>query len=73
MSKYRLNINMKEDQRDFYIMNRQAKYFKGLRSGEIIWSDDINEAKVFNEPDKVVAIRRWKTQENIEIVYTDGK
>lgn len=53
----------------FYIMNRDAKYFKGLLRGEIEWTNDQNKAKEFDEVSKIKVLKRWKPEENIEIVF----
>ena len=50
-------------------MNRDAMYFQGLLCGDILWTNDQDEAKTFKEPSKIKAIRRWKPQEKIQIVY----
>jgi hypothetical protein len=74
VSKYKLKVNIvSEPKRDFWIMNKDAMYFAGLKSDGPIWTDKVSDARVFNEPDKIVSLRRWKPQDNPEIVYIDGK
>jgi hypothetical protein len=60
---------MKDNRKEFYLMNRDAMYFQGLLCGDILWTNDQDEAKTFKEPSKIKAIRRWKPQEKIQIVY----
>ena len=71
--KFKMNVKIKENpKRDFWIMNCDAKYFTGLKHDGPVWSDNVSDAKVFNEPEKIVSLRRWKPQEKPEIVYIDG-
>jgi len=54
---------------DFFIMNRDAKFYKGFHRGDIVWSDNQKEARTFRETSKVNSLKRWKPEECIEIVY----
>lgn len=66
MSKYK---PIKKETKEFVIMNRDAHYYSGLRAGDVVWTDDIKQAKKFTDENNVVALKRWKPQEEIEIVY----
>ena len=48
----KLNFDL-EEKRSFFIMNNKAQYFRGLMGGDALWTNNINEAKTFNEPSKV--------------------
>lgn len=54
-------------------MNRDAQFFAGLKSGDVVWTDNIKEAKTFDDPDKIVALQRWKTADVPQIVYIEEK
>ncbi len=70
MGKYRLDIK-KEKPKSFWIMNRDAQFFAGLKSGDVVWTDNIKEAKTFDDPDKIVALQRWKTADVPQIVFIE--
>jgi hypothetical protein len=70
MSKYRLNIN-KEKPKEFWIMNSDAQFFAGLKAGDVVWTDNIKEARTFDNPDKIVALQRWKTGDVPQIVFIE--
>lgn len=70
MSKYRLNIN-KEKPKEFWIMNSDAQFFAGLKAGDVVWTDNIKEARTFDNPDKIVALQRWKTADVPQIVFIE--
>lgn len=58
-----------EKRPEFVIMNRDSKFFYGLYSGDILWTNKIEEAKTFKEPMKITVMKRWKPEEEMEIVY----
>lgn len=64
-------LNAVDKKRSFYIMNRDAKYFKGLLRGDVEWTNDQNDAKKFDEVSKTKVLKRWKPEENIEIVFIE--
>ncbi len=73
MSKYKLDIKLKDKpNRDFYIINKDSKFYCGLFGGDILWSDDASEAKIFDTPSKINALKRWKAKEKLEMVFTDS-
>jgi hypothetical protein len=55
--------------KDFYIMNKDAKYFCGLLGGDPMWTSDENEAKVFSEESKIEALKRHASSDKPEIMY----
>ena len=57
--------------REFYIMNRDAMFFRGLLCNDIVWTDNPKDAKTFNEPSKISMLKRWKPEEKMEIVFKD--
>jgi len=54
---------------EFYIMNKDAKYFCGIYGGDFLWTDKESEAKTFREPEKITVINRYSPNEKAEIVY----
>lgn len=54
---------------DFFIMNKDAMYFSGMSRGDVKWSNDQSEAKIFHTPSKIEALKRWKPYDKVEIVY----
>ena len=50
-------------------MNKDAKFFAGLKGGNPIWTDVVKEAKIFEDPQKIVALSRWKTEDAPQIEY----
>lgn len=61
-------INNKKGKK-FYLMNRKGMFFRGLLGGDVLWTNNIKEAKPFYQPSKLNVISRWKPEEKIEIVY----
>jgi len=55
--------------REFYICNRDALFYSGLYAGDILWSNDIKDARTFTEDSKVTSLKRWKPEEDIQIIY----
>ena len=70
MSKYRLNIN-KAKPKEFWIMNKDAQFFAGLKAGDVVWTDDIKKARTFDNTDKIIALQRWKTADVPQIVFIE--
>ncbi|CAG7581795.1 MAG: hypothetical protein SLAVMIC_01035 [uncultured marine phage] len=57
--------------RPFCVMNRDARYYKGMKSCDIMWTDDQKQAKVFDDPNQIKHLTRWKPEEKMEIIYKD--
>lgn len=55
--------------KDFYIMNKEAKYFCGIYGGEFLWTDKEKEAKTFDMPEKITMIHRYAPEQKAEIIY----
>ena len=73
MTKYKKVKIKKSKEKDFWIMNRDAKFFVGLLAGDVIWTDNEKEAKVFNDPNNINALKRWKSIDEPQIIYIDKK
>ena len=57
--------------RPFCVMNRDARYYKGMKSQDIVWTDNHEEAKIFENPSQVKNLTRWKPHEKMQIIYKD--
>jgi len=72
MTKYRLNIKLKEKpKQNFWIMNRDAQFFAGLKAGGVKWTDDVKEARTFDDPEKITVLKRWRVEDDPQIVYIE--
>lgn len=67
--KYSNFLGKEDNQPPFYIMNRDARYYQGIKRGDIVFTDNPKKAKVFTEPRKIKVLQRWKPQEKLEIIY----
>lgn len=58
-----------EEGQEFFIMNKDAKFFMGLYGGELLWTDNIDEAKTFKEESKMNVFNTYHKHEKAQIVY----
>lgn len=59
-----------EEGKEFFIMNKDAKFFMGLYGGDILWTDNMNEAKTFTQESKLTIFNTYHKHEKAQIVYT---
>lgn len=59
----------KSTNKNFYIMNKEAKYFCGIYDGQFLWTDKEKEAKTFDMESKITMINRYAPSEKAEIIY----
>lgn len=52
-------------------MNRDAQFFAGLKAGGVNWTDDVKEARTFDDPEKITALKRWRIEDDPQIVYIE--
>lgn len=58
-----------DEGKEFFIMNKDAKFFMGLYGGEPLWTDKMEEAKTFNQESKIKIFNTYHKQEKAQIVY----
>ena len=62
---------MKQNNREFVIVNQRAQFFKGFAKGLMVFTENFNEAKPLTNIECLPMVKRSFPKDTIEILYID--